>query len=315
MDANILVECADVVDFPCDVLVLKYAQAFFGVDAMVARILRSLPKSSIDITPREDEYSIVPSDGKIAAGHVIFLGVSPLHTFDYKGIRHFAYRSMQILAAEMPFVKTIAMTMHGVGYGLDERESFLSQIAGLLDAIRDRSIPSSLEQIIIIEKSKPRAERIGHILSEYLPIELTKVSRVFEKSKIDAGIKSNSKPQIFVAMPSDEEMEDIYIFGIQGPVNTAGYLCERMDRISFTGDILELIKSRIDSAALVIADLTGANPNVYLEVGYAWGKNRPTLLIAKNNDELKFDVKGQRCIIYKNIADLVKKLETDLHNL
>jgi hypothetical protein len=63
---------------------------------------------------------------------------------------------------------------------------------------------------------------------------------------------------------------------------------------------------------LVIADLTGANANVYLEVGYAWGKDRPTVLVAKKGNELKFDVSGQRCIVYKNISDLAKKLEADL---
>jgi hypothetical protein len=51
---------------------------------------------------------------------------------------------------------------------------------------------------------------------------------------------------------------------------------------------------------------------VYLEVGYAWGKNRPTLLLVKKTDELKFDVRGQRCIAYENIVDLSKQLQTDL---
>ena len=107
-------------------------------------------------------------------------------------------------------------------------------------------------------------------------------------------------------MPFAKDMEDVYIFGIQDPVNAAGYLCERVDMATFTGDILERIKSRIDTAALVVADLTGGNPNVYLEVGYAWGKGRSTILLAKQGDNLKFDVRGQRCIIYESIFDLKK---------
>jgi hypothetical protein len=106
-----------------------------------------------------------------------------------------------------------------------------------------------------------------------------------------------------------------YTFWYQSPVNRAGYLCERVDMLSFTGDILDRIKSRIETSTLVVADLTGANPNVYLEVGYAWGKNRPTLLLAKKSDDLKFDVRGQRCIIYENIVELATKLEKDLATL
>jgi hypothetical protein len=116
-------------------------------------------------------------------------------------------------------------------------------------------------------------------------------------------------------MPFSEEMEDTFVFGIQAPVNRAGYLCERIDMDTFTGDILTRIKSRIETASLVIADLTGANANVYLEVGYAWGKDLPTLLLIRKGAELKFDVQSQRCITYKNIADLGKKLETDLATL
>lgn len=110
-------------------------------------------------------------------------------------------------------------------------------------------------------------------------------------------------------------MEDVFGFGIQVPVNDAGYLCERVDMATFTGDILQRVKSRIESAALVIADLSGANPNVYLEVGYAWGRARPTLLVAEEGSDLKFDVRGHRCLIYKNITDLSKKLRKDLLEL
>ena len=108
-------------------------------------------------------------------------------------------------------------------------------------------------------------------------------------------------------------MEDTYIYGIQGPVNAAGYLFERVDLTTFTGDIIAEIKSRIETASLVIADLTGANPNVYLEVGYAWGRIVPRYLLRR--DPLKFDVQSQRCLIYKSISDLEKKLETDLASL
>jgi len=116
-------------------------------------------------------------------------------------------------------------------------------------------------------------------------------------------------------MPFAKELEDTYVFGIQGPANAAGFLCERVDMVTFTGDILERIKNRIQTAALVIAELTGANANVYLEVGYAWGLNRPVLLLIRQGEELKFDVKGQRCIIYENIVDLARRLQRDLSDI
>jgi hypothetical protein len=99
------------------------------------------------------------------------------------------------------------------------------------------------------------------------------------------------------------------------PFTQSGLLCERVDMVIFTGDILERVKTRIDTATLIVADLTGANANVYLEVGYAWGRGRPTLLVARSGDDLRFDVRGQRCIIYDNIVDLSKKLSNDLKTL
>jgi hypothetical protein len=77
---------------------------------------------------------------------------------------------------------------------------------------------------------------------------------------------------------------------------------------------LTRIKERIKTAAFVVAELTGASPNVYLEVGYAWGRGVPTVLLIQQNEvaNLRFDVAGQRCIVYSNIQDLEEKLASEL---
>src|SRR5258708_16303333 len=116
-------------------------------------------------------------------------------------------------------------------------------------------------------------------------------------------------------MPFSEDMEDIFHYGIQGAVNAAGYLCERADLSVFAGDVMQWVKKRIASASLIIADLSTANPNVYLEVGYAWGCGKPTVLLVRNVTELTFDVKNQRCLVYINIKDLEDNLRRELQTL
>lgn len=110
-------------------------------------------------------------------------------------------------------------------------------------------------------------------------------------------------------------MYDIFHYGIRGAVNKAGYLCERADEDYFTGDIMERVKLRIRQADLVLADLTQANANVYLEVGYAWGCNKQTILLVQDSNELKFDVKAQRCLVYSGIKELEELLQKELENI
>jgi len=308
---QLTIESTDVTDFACDVLVLKYAQKFFGADTVVASALMAR-HGQIEISPTPGDHILVPSEGAIAAHNVLFVGVVPLSQFDYSEIRAFATCALTILSEESPEARHVGMTIHGVNYGWDEREAFLAQLGGIMDADKKGV---SVERVSIIERGAGRAARLKAILKETWPGSRTPTTTTEpprQSQQITAGAGSRSKPHVFVAMPFSKELQDVYVFGIQGPVNTAGYLCERVDMTTFTGDILDRIKSRIETATLVIADLTGANANVYLEVGYAWGKNRPTLLLAKKGDALEFDVQGQRCIVYENIVDLSKKLQVDL---
>jgi hypothetical protein len=116
-------------------------------------------------------------------------------------------------------------------------------------------------------------------------------------------------------MPFLKETEDTFYFGIQAPVRAAGFSCERIDHAVFTGSIFDSIKQRIERASVVIADLSTGNPNVYLEVGYAWGKGRPTILLARSIGELPFDVRGHRCLEYATLRELAGLLDQELTGL
>ena len=59
---------------------------------------------------------------------------------------------------------------------------------------------------------------------------------------------------------------------------------------------------------MVVAELTGANPNVYLEVGYAWALKVPAVLLA-------CDVKGHRGLVHRIIRELEALLAAELATL
>src|SRR5687767_14581707 len=244
---QLTIETAEVTAFECDALVLKYAQMFHGADATVAAVLAQARSGRIKIDPGPRDHVLVPSDGAIGANKVLFVGVVPLIRFEYSEIRTFAKRALMILSGEVPKARHIAMTIHGVNNGLDEREAFLAQLGGILDAEKKGV---AVERVSIVERQANRAARLKAILQEIWPESRTPPTtrRPNQSQRITAGSDSRSKPHVFVAMPFSKDLEDVYVFGIQGPVNTAGYLCERVDMATFTGDILDRIKSRIETA-------------------------------------------------------------------
>jgi hypothetical protein len=323
-DANvsIAVEQGDALDFRADVLVLKYADALYGVDrAAVQALTRAVPDIKARL-PKPAGFYITPPTDAITASRVLFVGVGPLRQFGYGAIRSFARKALEALAGEMPHASHVALTIHGPGYGLDENEAFESEVAGLLDALSSGDVPTDLARITVVERNAGRARRLNALLDQFLPTEptgsrnrsLRSSSEVPDRLR-SVGYDSQSKPHIFVAMPFAHEMDDVFHYGIQGAVNAAGFLCERVDLSTFTGDVMEWVKRRISTATLVVADLSDANPNVDLEVGYAWGCGRPTMLLVKDTSQLKFDVKGQRCLVYKKIKDLENSLRTELDRL
>lgn len=274
--------------------------------------------------PQPDNFQLVHRAPGIAASTVLFVGVVSLYEFGYREIRTFGRRVLSSLATAKPDTRHVATTVHGPGYGLDAIEAFEAEVAGLLDAIRGRDMPHALQKITVVEQRASRAQLLQQALAELLPqghivVDGEPLRSAAQEDRTErlraAGYASESKAHIFVAMPFREDMDDIYHYGIQGAVRAAGFVCERADLSTFTGDIMEWVKRRIKSASLLVADLTDANPNVYLEVGYAWGCGIPTILLVHDTDHLKFDVRGQRCLVYKRIKDLEETLSRELARL
>lgn len=335
MKQDISIREGDALEFECDVLILKYAQKLYGVDkAAFERISSTQPEVAAGL-PSIGGYLLVKTKRVIPASQILFVGTKSLYDFDYDDIRGFAKRALEICSVETPNAQRVALTIHGVGFGLDEAEALYAQIVGLNEAIAEGSFPSELKSIVIVERNHRRFERLARALQDMSSpggdAPLVGLEPAAQLQDVDAGgnkiefegarrgaseiRRPGAKPSIFVAMPFASEMDDTFFYGIQRPIEQVGYLCERADLASFTGNVVEWVKNKINSAKLIIAELTGGNPNVYLEVGFAWGIGKPSVLVIKKDAELKFNVRGQRCLIYNSIRDLEKKLYEELCSL
>jgi hypothetical protein len=122
-----------------------------------------------------------------------------------------------------------------------------------------------------------------------------------------------AKPFAFVLMPFDPEFSDIYKLGIQAVATDCGVVAERVDEQTFSETILERIYRQIDNADFIIADMTGRNPNVFYEVGYAHARDKLVTLLTQSANDIPFDLRHHRHIIYDgSIQTLKAKLTPEI---
>ena len=121
----------------------------------------------------------------------------------------------------------------------------------------------------------------------------------------------------FVLMPFDVAFNDVYQLGIKAAITSAGMIAERVDEQTFHQEsILTRIYNQIATADFIVADMTGQNPNVFYEVGFAHAKNKPCILLTSKAEDIPFDLKHHRHIIYNDSISILKsKLECDLSRM
>ena len=102
--------------------------------------------------------------------------------------------------------------------------------------------------------------------------------------------KDTDDTLVFVITSYAEEMEPIFE-GISAAASQVGLRAERVKDVVGDYRITEQIMKMIQSARLVVADLSLERPNVYFELGYARGLGKTVVTIMRAGTEVHFDVK------------------------
>ena len=120
---------------------------------------------------------------------------------------------------------------------------------------------------------------------------------------------------VFVLAPFIEPFTTIFRDHIKPTVEQGNsFTCIRADDIYDNRPIVEDIWKSINEARIVLAELTGRNPNVFYEVGIAHTVGKEVILITQTMDDVPFDLRHLRCIVYDYTPRGVQTLETNLRN-
>jgi hypothetical protein len=109
-----------------------------------------------------------------------------------------------------------------------------------------------------------------------------------------------------------ENLQVVYDDYIKPTIEQCGLDSVRGDDMFGSNVIMEDIRSAISASGLIVADLTGQNANVFYEVGIAHGIKKPVLLLAQSLDDVPFDLRHRRVLLYEYSVPGVKRFEQRL---
>lgn len=173
--------------------------------------------------------------------------------------------------------------------------------AGMLN--RNKNFLSSTS---LIEKLQSGLDMSLTELASFDPNSIS-VKPIFGKPR-----SNNLSHEVFVLMPFSPDLRPVYDDHIKLVATDLEFTVARADDDFFGAHaIVSDIWDAIYNSKVVIADCTGRNPNVFYEIGIAHTIGRPTILISQTIEDVPFDLRYLRCIIYEYIPrGMVKFNET-----
>lgn len=112
-----------------------------------------------------------------------------------------------------------------------------------------------------------------------------------------------SDDQVFVIMQIGQKdsaerrrADEVFTFVVKPAVEAHGLTPYRADLDLSPGAITPKLLGELIASRVVIADLTGRNPNVFYELGITHSFSRPLITIAESSAALPFDAKDERVI-------------------
>lgn len=116
----------------------------------------------------------------------------------------------------------------------------------------------------------------------------------------------------FVVMPYANEFDDVFAAtkAAVEALPSEHFDCLWLKDGFAAGRITDRIVDEIEKSAFCIADVSGNNPNVMWETGYAMALGKPTILIGQGIDAFPFDLKDRHVLPYTlhDLSQLTEKL-------
>lgn len=97
--------------------------------------------------------------------------------------------------------------------------------------------------------------------------------------------------------------DQLFKYIISPVCEECGFEAVRVDQINKADSITQTIIDYLKSAELVIADMTGHNPNAFYEIGYRASTGKPIIHVKEKGESIPFDISSIRAFDY-DLTDL-----------
>lgn len=122
-----------------------------------------------------------------------------------------------------------------------------------------------------------------------------------------------AKETCFVLMPFSEPFNKYFTAVIAPAIEASGLRPLRADSMFGPASVMKDIWENIKKAKLLLGELTTRNPNVMYELGLAHAMEKPVVLLTQNIDDVPFDLRSIRCIVYDTTnPDWANKLREEI---
>jgi hypothetical protein len=291
----------------------SYAREDSKVVDMIARDLRRAGVNSWldrdNLRPGEPWMEQISNAIKQADYMLIFYSRATLSSLVVRGEYQAAFerqkqvggeRVIPVLLEKVELPRDLA-AIHYVDFS----ESYSEGMAQLLRSL-DVSGGPRPSDIVPPQLAEQIANEVAKLLG--MPSRAGDVHPQQQPSQIDQNL-------VFVVTPFTADLDPIFE-GISAAGLSLGLDVKRVKDIQGDYRITDEIVRMLNSAWLIVVDLTHERPNVYFELGYARGLGKTVVTIAREGTTVHFDVKDWVYIPYVDSRllerDLKKRFEYEL---
>jgi len=109
-----------------------------------------------------------------------------------------------------------------------------------------------------------------------------------------------------------DRADEVFSYLISPVCEDLGYKPVRVDQVDAVDNINETIITHLKTAPMVVADMTGHNPNAFYELGFRQALELPLVPIIQAGNRLPFDVISQRTVFYNLSVGKIEQSKRDL---